>query len=142
MESIRSELLQLQETCCCLRRSEEEEEGRKRRRGTPENEEDRGPERKRSEGRVSSRRTWGLYWFPPLTHDYVFSSVVLEEEILRLQEENAKKVNVISELREKEGRSRALEEELRRREEEVQQLKQDQVLLEQKVQELTGRRSI
>nr|XP_046232599.1 kinesin-like protein KIF20A isoform X2 [Scatophagus argus] len=110
VESIKSELLQLQQTCSCLKKTggeEEEEESRKRHREALEDEEDGGPVRKR---------------------------VVLEEEIWRLQEENDKKDEIIVELREKEERSKGLEEELRRREEEVQELKKEQVLLQQKVQ--------
>ncbi|KAM6964716.1 uncharacterized protein kif20bb [Tautogolabrus adspersus] len=112
VESIKAELLELQQTCSCLRgkgATEEEEEKRKRQRDSLEDEE-RGPAKKR---------------------------VVLEEEIWRLQEENDKKEATIAELREEEERRRALEEELRRREEEVEELKKEQVLLEQKVLQLT-----
>ncbi|XP_040922509.1 kinesin-like protein KIF20A isoform X3 [Toxotes jaculatrix] len=114
VESIRLELLELQQTCCCLRRTggeeEEKEESRKRQREDLNDEERGGPAKKR---------------------------VVLEEEIWRLQEENDKKEETILQLREREERRRGLEEELRRREEEVEQLKKEQVLLEQQVQKLT-----
>ncbi|XP_037610900.1 kinesin-like protein KIF20A isoform X1 [Sebastes umbrosus] len=143
VESIRSELLELQQTCSCLRRTggEEVEESRKRPHEAVEDEEKSGPAKKRG-------------------------SPVLEEEIWRLQEENERKEETIAELREgEEERSRreeeveerrrgleeelrrreeeveerrsGLEEELRRREEEVEELKKEQVVLEQKVQELT-----
>lgn len=79
-----------------------------------------------------------------------FSSVVLEEEIWRLQEENDKKEEAIIELRERAERRRAweeelqqekarLEEELGRRVVEVEGLKGEQALLEEQVQKLTGR---
>ncbi|XP_039992224.1 kinesin-like protein KIF20A [Xiphias gladius] len=121
VESIRSELLELQQTCRCLRRTGgeegETEENRKRQRNDLDDEERGGPAKKR---------------------------VVLEEEIWRLQEENDKKEETIFQLREREERRKGLEEdlrrrqeELRRREEEVQELKREQVLLEQKVQKLT-----
>ncbi|XP_022599000.1 kinesin-like protein KIF20A [Seriola dumerili] len=116
VESIRVELLELQQTCRCVRRAggEQEEESRKRRRNHLDDEERGGPAKKR---------------------------VVLEEEIWRLQEENDKKEETILQLREREEqvekeRTR-LEEELRRREEEVEELKKEQLLLEQKVQQLT-----
>ncbi|XP_034535111.1 kinesin-like protein KIF20A [Notolabrus celidotus] len=107
VESIKSELLELQK-----RRSagEEREEEEKRKRQREEEEEERGPARKR---------------------------VVLEDEIWRLQEESDKKDVTIEELREREERRRGLEEELRRREEEVEELKKEQALLEQKVLQLT-----
>ncbi|XP_076616249.1 uncharacterized protein kif20bb isoform X2 [Chaetodon auriga] len=116
VESIRSELLQLQTSCRCVRRTggeegKEEEESRKRQREAPEDQEERGPARKR---------------------------VVLEEEIWRLQEENDKNEETIAELREKEERRRGLEEALRRREEEVEELKKEQALLEQKLENVTG----
>ncbi|KAI3365136.1 hypothetical protein L3Q82_010104 [Scortum barcoo] len=114
VESIRSELLELQQNCSCLRRAgrhEEEKEMRKRQREGLEDEEERGPARKRV-------------------------SPVLEEEIWRLQEENDKKEETIMELREREERRKGLEEELRRREEELEELKKEQVVLEQKVQKL------
>ncbi|XP_044034097.1 kinesin-like protein KIF20B isoform X3 [Siniperca chuatsi] len=118
VESIRSELLELQQTCRCLRRTggeeeeeKEKEETRKRQREALEDEEEREPARKRV-------------------------SPVLEEEIWRLQEENDKKEETIAELREREERRRGLEEELRRREEEVEELKKERVLLEQNVQKL------
>ncbi|XP_049418949.1 kinesin-like protein KIF20B [Epinephelus fuscoguttatus] len=112
VESIRSELLELQQTCSCLRRTGGAEESRKRQREALEDEEEREPAKKRG-------------------------SPVLEEEIWRLQEENDKKEETILELREREGRRKGLEEELRRREEEVEELKKEQAVLEQKVQELT-----
>ncbi|XP_070846015.1 kinesin-like protein KIF20A [Chaetodon trifascialis] len=116
VESIRSELLQLQTSCRCVRRTggeekEEEEESRKRQREATEDQEERGPARKR---------------------------VVLEEEIWRLQEENDKNEETIAELREREERRRGLEEALRRREQEVQELKKEQALLEQKLEDATG----
>ncbi|XP_071318051.1 kinesin-like protein KIF20A isoform X2 [Trachinotus anak] len=153
VESIRLELLELQQTCRCLRGAggeEEKEESRKRQRNDLDEEERGGPPKKR---------------------------VVLEEEIWRLQEENDKKEETILQLREWEkevekertrleeelkrreeevekGRTRLEEElkrreeeeikerkrlveELKRREEEVEELKMEQVLLEQKVQQLT-----
>lgn len=64
--------------------------------------------------------------------DSRFSSVLLEEEIWRLQEENEKKEKAIAELQKKEERRRSLEEE-------VKQLKEEQELLEQKVLMLSGR---
>nr|XP_033472702.1 dynein regulatory complex protein 9-like [Epinephelus lanceolatus] len=112
VESIRSELLELQQTCSCLRRTGGAEESRKRQREALEDEEEREPAKKRG-------------------------SPVLEEEIWRLQEENDKKEETILELREREGRRKGLEEELRRREEEVEELKKEQAVLEQKMQELT-----
>uniref|UniRef100_A0A3Q3JLE0 Kinesin motor domain-containing protein n=1 Tax=Monopterus albus TaxID=43700 RepID=A0A3Q3JLE0_MONAL len=125
VESIRSELLALQQTCCCQRRSGGEEESRKRQHDPVEDEEEKG--------RPAKRR------------------MVLEEEIWRLQEENDKKEEMIRQLREREEswktleeelkereESRgALEEELKRRGEEVEKLKKEQVLLQQKVQALT-----
>ncbi|TKS89300.1 Kinesin-like protein KIF20B [Collichthys lucidus] len=115
VESIRSELLHLQQTCRCVRRTggEEVEESRKRQREAPQEEEkDREPARKR---------------------------FVLEEEIWRLQGENDKKEEAIVELREREQRRRrGLEEELGRREEEVEELKKQKVLLEQEVEKLTA----
>ncbi|TMS22335.1 Kinesin-like protein KIF20B [Larimichthys crocea] len=114
-ESIRSELLHLQQTCRCVRRAggEEVEESRKRQREAPQEEEkEREPAKKR---------------------------FVLEEEIWRLQGENDKKEEAIVELREREERRRrGLEEELGRREEEVEELKKQKVLLEQKVEKLTA----
>ncbi|XP_074519215.1 uncharacterized protein LOC141785039 isoform X2 [Halichoeres trimaculatus] len=111
VESIKSELLELQQSCSCMRRSggEQREEERKRQRDSLE-EEESGPAKKR---------------------------MVLEEEIWRLQEENDKKDATIKELREGEETRRRLEEELRRREEEVEELKKEQVVLEQKVLQLT-----
>ncbi|AWP18218.1 putative kinesin-like protein KIF20B-like [Scophthalmus maximus] len=109
VESIRSELHQVQENCRCLMRREEEEEekSRKRQRNNLDDEDRGGQAKKR---------------------------VVLEEEIWRLQEENEKKEETILQLR----RGLEEEEGLRRREEEVEELKKEQVLLQQKVQELTG----
>ncbi|KAF7649825.1 hypothetical protein LDENG_00135440 [Lucifuga dentata] len=130
LESIRTELLQLQLNCCCMKTGSEEEERRRRQRDVPE--EDRGPNKKR---------------------------VVLEEEIWRLQEENDKKEETIFQLRAKEEEvekeKTRLEEELRtkeealeeertrleedlRRREEVEELKKEQVLLQQKVEKLTA----
>ncbi|XP_051275749.1 kinesin-like protein KIF20B isoform X2 [Dicentrarchus labrax] len=111
VESIRAELLQLQQTCRCVRRTGggggEQEESRKRQRESLEkDEEERGPAKKR---------------------------VVLEEEIWRLQEENDKKEETIAELREREERRRGQEEELRRLQEEVEELKKERVSLEQKL---------
>ncbi|KAG7217810.1 hypothetical protein INR49_020890 [Caranx melampygus] len=121
VESIRVELLELQQSCCCLREGGREgggqvvEEGsRKRHRKNVDDEERGAPAKKR---------------------------VVLEEEIWRLQEENDKKEDTILQLREREEEvereRRRLEEELRRREEEVEEVKKEQGLLDQKVQQLT-----
>lgn len=155
MESVRSELLQLQQSCRCTRESGGEEEGsRKRQHDALQDKEETGrPAKKRGEW----RRRWtdgGLFF---KTFSLIFSSVfsvVLEEEIWRLHEENDKKEETIQQLMERtrgleeelrrrdeeveEERSR-LEEDLRRRKEEVEELKKEQVLLEQKVQNLTGR---
>ncbi|XP_026206490.1 kinesin-like protein KIF20A [Anabas testudineus] len=119
VESIRSELMDLQQTCRCMRGSRgDEEESRKRQHDALHDEEETGqPAQKR---------------------------VVLEEEIWRLHEENDKKEETIQELMERtkglegveEERSR-LEEELRRRQEQVEELKKEQVFLEQKLQNLT-----
>lgn len=69
-----------------------------------------------------------------------FSSVILEEEIWRLQEDNERKEETIAQLSEREAQLRRSEEdvqtELRRREEEVEELKKEQASLQQK---LTGR---
>ncbi|XP_078147033.1 uncharacterized protein LOC139918632 [Centroberyx gerrardi] len=127
VESIRKELMELQQNCRCLKtggEKEEKEEGRKRQSDALE-EEGGGPARKR---------------------------VVLEEEIWRLQEENDRKEETICQLRgeteerrrreeeergrrEEERRSRQeeVEEERRSRQEEVEQLKKEQEFLEQKV---------
>ncbi|XP_047183429.1 kinesin-like protein KIF20A isoform X3 [Scophthalmus maximus] len=95
VESIRSELHQVQENCRCLMRREEEEEekSRKRQRNNLDDEDRGGQAKKR---------------------------VVLEEEIWRLQEENEKKEETILQLRRglEEGLRRQ-EEGLRRREEEL-----------------------
>ncbi|KAM3860041.1 uncharacterized protein kif20bb [Diretmus argenteus] len=113
VESIRKELMELQQNCRCLKTGgEKEEKDSRKRRGDALEEEGGAPATKRA---------------------------VLEEEIWRLQEENDKKEETISQLRgEREQRSR-LEEELRRREEEVEELKTEQVSLEQKVEKLTGK---
>lgn len=114
IESIRSQLLELQQTCRCTRRrgreEEEEEEGsRKRQRDCVEDEEQRGANRR----------------------------VVLEEEIWRLQEENDRKDEAIVELRGREEEllqeKARLEEELRSRVAEVEGLKKEQVLLEEQL---------
>lgn len=113
IESIRSQLLELQQTCHCTRRrgrEEEEEEGsRKRQRDCVEDEEQRGANRR----------------------------VVLEEEIWRLQEENDRKDEAIVELRGREEEllqeKARLEEELRSRVAEVEGLKKEQVLLEEQL---------
>ncbi|KAG7218013.1 hypothetical protein INR49_020708 [Caranx melampygus] len=117
VESIRVELLELQQSCCCLREGGGqvvEEGSRKRHRKNVDDEERGAPAKKR---------------------------VVLEEEIWRLQEENDKKEDTILQLREREEEvereRRRLEEELRRREEEVEEVKKEQGLLDQKVQQLT-----
>lgn len=65
-------------------------------------------------------------------------SVVLEDEIWRLQEENDKKDETISELRDRDQLRSGLEEELRTRQGEVEELKNNNLTLEQKIQELTG----
>lgn len=67
-----------------------------------------------------------------------FSSAILEEEIWRLQEENEKKEETITELRVGEERRKVLEREVNVHREEVTQLKKQQVVLEQKVQQLSG----
>ncbi|KAL3968227.1 pre-rRNA-processing protein IPI3 [Sarotherodon galilaeus] len=112
VESIRSQLLELQQTCRCTRRrgQEEEEEGsRKHLRDSVEDEKQRGANRR----------------------------VVLEEEIWRLQEENDRKNEAIVELRGREEELQQekarLEEELRSRVEEVEGLKKEQVLLEEQL---------
>lgn len=53
VESIRSELLELQQTCSCLRRTGGAEESRKRQREALEDEEEREPAKKRGERRRS-----------------------------------------------------------------------------------------
>lgn len=123
IESIRSQLLELQQTCRCTRRrgqDEEEEGSRKRQRDSVEDEEQRGANRR----------------------------VVLEEEIWRLQEENDRKDEAIMELRGREEEllqekarleeellqeKARLEEELRSRVAEVEGLKKEQVLLEEQL---------
>ncbi|XP_031168056.1 kinesin-like protein KIF20A [Sander lucioperca] len=97
VESIRSELLELQQ-----RADRDGDVGGKRRREAPdqEDEEERGPAKKRV-------------------------SPVLEEEIWRLQEENERKEETIVELREREERRKGMEEQLRKREEEVKELKKE-----------------
>lgn len=66
VESIRSQLLELQQTCRCLRRpgadEEEEEESRKRQRVSPEDEEQKGAKRRgERRGRVQGKKMKGLY---------------------------------------------------------------------------------
>lgn len=81
-----------------------------------------------------------VIWMPNLHSPLTSwsSSVILEEEIWRLQEENEKKEEVIIELRVGEERRKVLEGELNMRQEEIIHLKKDLVLLEQKVQQFSG----
>uniref|UniRef100_A0A3P9DLC1 Kinesin-like protein KIF20A n=1 Tax=Maylandia zebra TaxID=106582 RepID=A0A3P9DLC1_9CICH len=109
VESIRSQLLELQQTCSCTRRGQEEEGSRKHQPDSVEDEKQRGANRR----------------------------VVLEEEIWRLQEENDRKNEAIVELRGREEELQQekarLEEELRSRVAEVEGLKKEQVLLEEQL---------
>uniref|UniRef100_A0A3P8Q499 Kinesin motor domain-containing protein n=1 Tax=Astatotilapia calliptera TaxID=8154 RepID=A0A3P8Q499_ASTCA len=109
VESIRSQLLELQQTCGCTRRGQEEEGSRKHQPDSVEDEKQRGANRR----------------------------VVLEEEIWRLQEENDRKNEAIVELRGREEELQQekarLEEELRSRVAEVEGLKKEQVLLEEQL---------
>ncbi|XP_056153587.1 kinesin-like protein KIF20B [Lampris incognitus] len=114
MESIRQELLEHQQNCHCQRRGEEKEKdggSRKRQADTMET----------SEGGPAMKR------------------VILEEEIWRLQEENDRKEESLSQLRGEKEESTRLEEELRRRDEEVEELKKEKVSLERKIEGLTAR---
>ncbi|XP_005743507.1 kinesin-like protein KIF20B [Pundamilia nyererei] len=109
VESIRSQLLELQQTCGCTRRGQEEEGSRKHQPDPVEDEKQRGANRR----------------------------VVLEEEIWRLQEENDRKNEAIVGLRGREEELQQekarLEEELRSRVAEVEGLKKEQVLLEEQL---------
>ncbi|XP_014185132.1 kinesin-like protein KIF20B isoform X2 [Haplochromis burtoni] len=109
VESIRSQLLELQQTCGCTRRGQEEEGSRKHQPDSVEDEKQRGANRR----------------------------VVLEEEIWRLQEENDRKNEAIVEHRGREEELQQekarLEEELRSRVAEVEGLKKEQVLLEEQL---------
>ncbi|XP_039869967.1 kinesin-like protein KIF20A isoform X3 [Simochromis diagramma] len=109
VESIRSQLVELQQTCGCTRRGQEEEGSRKHQPDSVEDEKQRGANRR----------------------------VVLEEEIWRLQEENDRKNEAIVELRGREEELQQekarLEEELRSRVAEVEGLKKEQVLLEEQL---------
>ncbi|KAF3703990.1 Kinesin-like protein KIF20B [Channa argus] len=125
VESIKSELQKLQQSCHCLKKSGEEEEQSRKRHHSDLQEEEKRPAKKR---------------------------MVLEEEIWRLHEENDKKEESIQQLMESrreleeelrkreaevEEESSRLRDELRTQEEEVEELKKERVLLEQKVQMLT-----
>lgn len=79
-----------------------------------------------------------VVWRPNLHSPLTSLSVILEEEIWRLQKDNENKEETIIELRVGEERRKILERELNTRQEEVIHLKKDLVLLEQKVQQLSG----
>ncbi|XP_068161371.1 kinesin-like protein KIF20B [Antennarius striatus] len=108
VESIRAELLQLQ-TCLSTTAGD-------------------GPHLKEGHKRLRE---------PRQDEEPASKRVVLEEEIWRLQEENDRKQEVITQLRDREESSRGLEAELRRQEEEVGRLKEEQLLLEQRLETLT-----
>lgn len=123
---------ELQQTSCSWRK--EKKENRKRVCDSPDDEGKKdGPVTKRGEKKIV---VWSPNLHSPLTS--WSSSVILEEEIWRLQKENENKEETIIELRVGEERRKILERELNTRQEEVIHLKKDLVLLKQKVQQLSG----